>query len=227
MAAVLAAGLPAGRVPAGAPRLRAVAAPDRGRGGAPVPDLRARAADPRRRARHADGRGARRPDRRAAAADDAADDLPAPQLPPPLRRAGRDREHGVAARGGERRRCSASCAVAIAFADLVGFVRFTEEEGEQEALDLLERFVVSVEDSLPAQRARGQEHRRRRDDRRHRPGRADGLGDRLPGGVRAALAPADRHPLRAHAVPRRRLLRRATSTSPRASSRARTPARCS
>jgi adenylate cyclase len=39
--------------------------------------------------------------------------------------------------------------VAIAFADLVGFVRFTEEEGEQEALDLLERFVVSVEDSLP------------------------------------------------------------------------------
>jgi adenylate cyclase len=40
--------------------------------------------------------------------------------------------------------------VAIAFADLVGFVRFTEEEGEQEALDLLERFIVSVEDSLPA-----------------------------------------------------------------------------
>jgi adenylate cyclase len=40
--------------------------------------------------------------------------------------------------------------VAIAFADLVGFVRFTEEEGEQEALDLLERFVVSVEDSLPS-----------------------------------------------------------------------------
>ena len=28
-------------------------------------------------------------------------------------------------------------------------MRFTEEEGEQEALDLLERFVVSVEDSLP------------------------------------------------------------------------------
>jgi len=40
--------------------------------------------------------------------------------------------------------------VAIAFVDLVGFVRFTEEEGEQEALDLLERFIVSVEDSLPA-----------------------------------------------------------------------------
>jgi adenylate cyclase len=40
--------------------------------------------------------------------------------------------------------------VAIAFADLVGFVRFTEEEGEHEALDLLEAFVVSVEDSLPS-----------------------------------------------------------------------------
>ena len=39
--------------------------------------------------------------------------------------------------------------VAIAFADLVGFVRFTEEEGEQEALDLVETFVASVEESLP------------------------------------------------------------------------------
>ena len=49
--------------------------------------------------------------------------------------------------------------VAIVFADLVGFVRFTEEEGEQEALDLVESFVTSVEESLPAQRARDQEHR--------------------------------------------------------------------
>jgi adenylate cyclase len=39
--------------------------------------------------------------------------------------------------------------MAIVFADLVGFVRFTEEEGEDEALDLLESFIVSVEDSLP------------------------------------------------------------------------------
>ncbi len=39
--------------------------------------------------------------------------------------------------------------VAIVFADLVGFVRFTEEEGEQEALDLVESFVGSVEESLP------------------------------------------------------------------------------
>jgi adenylate cyclase len=40
--------------------------------------------------------------------------------------------------------------VAIAFVDLVGFVSFTEEEGEREALDLLETFVVAIEDSLPA-----------------------------------------------------------------------------
>jgi len=40
--------------------------------------------------------------------------------------------------------------VAICFADLVGFVQFTEEEGEEQALDLVERFVASVEQSLPS-----------------------------------------------------------------------------
>ena len=39
--------------------------------------------------------------------------------------------------------------VAICFADLVGFVQFTEEAGEEEALDLVERFVDSVENTLP------------------------------------------------------------------------------
>ena len=39
--------------------------------------------------------------------------------------------------------------MAIAFADLVGFVRFTEEAGEQEAVDLVETFVGSIEESLP------------------------------------------------------------------------------
>jgi adenylate cyclase len=39
--------------------------------------------------------------------------------------------------------------VAIVFADLVGFVRFTEEAGEEEALDLIERFVEAVEETLP------------------------------------------------------------------------------
>lgn len=39
--------------------------------------------------------------------------------------------------------------VAICFADLVGFVQFTEEAGDEEALDLVERFVDSVENTLP------------------------------------------------------------------------------
>jgi adenylate cyclase len=39
--------------------------------------------------------------------------------------------------------------VAICFADLVGFVQFTEEAGDEQALDLVERFVASVEDTLP------------------------------------------------------------------------------
>ncbi len=50
----------------------------------------------------------------------------------------------------DKRQVLGELTVAIAFVDLVGFVSFTEEEGELQALDLLERFVVSIEDSLPA-----------------------------------------------------------------------------
>ena len=39
--------------------------------------------------------------------------------------------------------------VAIAFADLAGYTRFVEEEGEEEALSYVERFVDSVSDTLP------------------------------------------------------------------------------
>jgi adenylate cyclase len=39
--------------------------------------------------------------------------------------------------------------VAIAFADLAGYTRLTEEAGELEAVDAVERFVESVESSLP------------------------------------------------------------------------------
>jgi adenylate cyclase len=39
--------------------------------------------------------------------------------------------------------------VAIAFADLAGYTRLTEEAGEEEALDVVERFVDSVADTLP------------------------------------------------------------------------------
>jgi adenylate cyclase len=38
---------------------------------------------------------------------------------------------------------------AIAFADLAGYTRFTEEEGEEEALSLVERFVEGVANTLP------------------------------------------------------------------------------
>src|SRR5579859_7293501 len=39
--------------------------------------------------------------------------------------------------------------VAIAFADLAGYTRMTEEEGELEAVDTVERFVEAVETTLP------------------------------------------------------------------------------
>jgi adenylate cyclase len=39
--------------------------------------------------------------------------------------------------------------MAIAFADLAGFTRFTEEEGEEEALSFVERFVEDVTNTLP------------------------------------------------------------------------------
>ncbi|MGI8461735.1 MAG: adenylate cyclase regulatory domain-containing protein [Solirubrobacterales bacterium] len=41
--------------------------------------------------------------------------------------------------------------MAYCFVDLAGFTRFTEEEGDEEALDLIERFVESVEATLPGE----------------------------------------------------------------------------
>jgi adenylate cyclase len=41
--------------------------------------------------------------------------------------------------------------MAFCFVDLTGFVRFTEEEGDDEAIDLIERFVETVEATLPAE----------------------------------------------------------------------------
>ncbi len=40
--------------------------------------------------------------------------------------------------------------VTMCFIDLAGFTRYTEEEGDEEALDLVERFVETVEATLPA-----------------------------------------------------------------------------
>jgi adenylate cyclase len=39
--------------------------------------------------------------------------------------------------------------IAIAFADLAGYTRFTEEEGEEEALSFVERFIEGVTATLP------------------------------------------------------------------------------
>jgi adenylate cyclase len=39
--------------------------------------------------------------------------------------------------------------VSLCFIDLTGFTRYTEEEGDIEALDVVENFVVSVEETLP------------------------------------------------------------------------------
>jgi len=39
--------------------------------------------------------------------------------------------------------------VAIAFADLAGYTRLTEEAGEEEAVDIIERFVEAVQNTLP------------------------------------------------------------------------------
>jgi adenylate cyclase len=41
--------------------------------------------------------------------------------------------------------------MAFCFIDLTGFTRYTEEEGDEEALDLVERFVETVEATLPAE----------------------------------------------------------------------------
>ena len=41
--------------------------------------------------------------------------------------------------------------MAYCFVDLTGFTRYTEEEGDEEALDLIERFVETVEATLPSE----------------------------------------------------------------------------
>ncbi len=46
---------------------------------------------------------------------------------------------------------SGQVAMAFCFVDIAGFTRYTEEEGDEEALDLIERFVETVEATLPAE----------------------------------------------------------------------------
>ena len=165
----------------------------------------------------ADGRGDGRADRRAAAADDAADGATCTGTFLRTRSSRTliaNMESDLATSG---RETLGQLRVAIVFADLVGFVRFTEEEGEEEALDLVEQFRRVGRAVAARRRARVKNIGDGVMIVGHRSGGADRLGDRLPAGIRAALPPAHRHPLRPHRLPRRRLLRRATSTSPHAS----------
>ncbi len=97
--------------------------------------------------------------------------------------------------------------VAIAFADLAGYTRLTEEVGELEAVDAVERFVEAVEVTLPDDarviKTIGDEVMIVGSD----PLGADRLGGGLPAPARGPAAAADRDPLRRGAVPGRRLLR--------------------
>jgi adenylate cyclase len=45
----------------------------------------------------------------------------------------------------------ARVSMTFCFVDLTGFTRYTEEEGDEEALDLIERFIDTVEATLPAE----------------------------------------------------------------------------
>ncbi len=97
--------------------------------------------------------------------------------------------------------------VAIAFCDLAGYTRYTEEEGEEQAVSLVERFVEAVIETLPDDarviKTIGDEVMIVGQDVQapHR------LGGGLPAAVPRASRAAHRHPPRRHALPRRRLLR--------------------
>ena len=212
-AEVLAVRLPARRLPPAGPGLRPVDPQGRRRRGAPLPPLRARAADPGRGPAAGDGGGDGGPRRRPAAGHRSADGVHAQPLPALLHRAGRRRPHG-----GRRRRRAASglarVSMAFCFVDLTGFTRYTEEEGDEEALDLVERFVDTVEATLPTEativKTIGDEVMVVSPDPASLTEWAVGFLDAVPG----APAAAGRDPLRRGGLPRRRLLRRRRQPRP-------------
>ena len=104
--------------------------------------------------------------------------------------------------------------MAFCFVDLTGFTRFTEEEGDEEALDLVERFIETVEATLPADativKTIGDEVMVVSSDPRMLTEWAVGV----PDDVRRAAAAAGRDPLRRRGLSRRRLLRRRRQPDP-------------
>ena len=97
--------------------------------------------------------------------------------------------------------------VTLCFIDLTGFTRYTEEEGDVEALDLVERFVETVEATLPPEativKTIGDEVMVVSPDPASLTEWAVGFLAPLP----RAPAAAGRDPLRRGRLPRRRLLR--------------------
>ena len=212
------------RLPAARARVRAGAGADRRRRGQALPPLRPRADDPRRRRRCSTSRRSSRIS-------------PSELLPlaGPIMESVHQRllQHSSSRTSSATSSWSTDDAalgrvrVAIAFADLAGYTRLTEEVGEEEALEVVERFVELVGETLP-------------DDARVIKTIGDevmvvgtdpsALVDWAVGLARAldrAPAAADRRPRRQRALPRRRLLRPRGRTSRRASARGRPAARCS
>ena len=157
--------LPARRVPAARARLRPGDRADRRRRGAALPPLRPRAADARRRRRAGDGRGDGGP-RRASCC----------RWP---RRSWTTSTSASCSTSSSRtssatwRPTSTTSAldlgrlrVAIAFADLAGYTRLTEEEGEEEAVERGRALRRGGRADAARRRARHQDDRRRGHGRR-------------------------------------------------------------
>ena len=110
--------------------------------------------------------------------------------------------------------------MAFCFVDLTGFTRFTEEEGDEEALDLVERFIETVEATLPADativKTIGDEVMIVSPD----PRMLTEWAVWVPDAVRRAAAAAGRDPLRQRGLSRRRLLRRRRQPAHRVVARA-------
>ena len=139
---------PARRAAAARARLRPGARADRRRRGAALPPLRPRAAHARRRARRS------RWPRRCAGSRRELLPLASPIMEHVHRRfmahfVEQDVIGHMEADLGEATLDLGRLRVAIAFADLAGYTRLTEEAGEEEAVGAVERFVEVVEHTLP------------------------------------------------------------------------------
>ena len=116
--------------------------------------------------------------------------------------------------------------VTLCFIDLTGFTRYTEEEGDLEALDVVENFVETVEATMPPEativKTIGDEVMVVSPD----PGLADRVGGRPARPLPRAPAAAGRHPLRRAPSIATATTSAPTSTSSTGSSAAPRPARC-